>query len=489
MPADDVKLILRCEQLDTSALHVHRLRARERMNQTYRVEVDVVCLEGDPPSMDDLAGCFVTVDLVRGASQRSFRGHVVEVRERRGQGMGSGSAAKGQLGFKLVLAPHMWLMTLVETLDIHLHESIPAIIEKKLALIDLSVGQDYAMRLVGDYASREMVVQYQETDHAFVSRWCEHYGIFYYIVHGPKNDRVVFGDHTGAYTQIDGPVAFVATGERTGIFALEGRQRLVPRTFVCRDYNDQTPTIDLQAEHKLDEGFGGGVIGFGGDFDTIEQGQRLAEIRAGERLAEHRTFEGQSDELRFAPGHAFELAGHPQHGGQMLLLEVEHTAAQEVGGWGRGDETPYANRFVAIDASLCFRPPRNTRKPRIHGIVSGIVETQQGEVHRDAKIDHQGRYTVRFLFDTSAPGEAKASCPVRMMQPSAGPGYGIHFPLKPGIEVAIAFLNGNPDRPVIVGAVPNPITQTPVAAAGSTLNRIMSRSGILLEFDDATRGQ
>jgi len=74
------------------------------------------------------------------------------------------------------------------------------------------------------------------------------------------------------------------------------------------------------------------------------------------------------------------------------------------------------------------------------------------------------------------------------MQPSAGTGYGTHFPLKPGVEVAVGFIGGNPDRPLILGAVPNPITPTPVYDAGSTKSRIKTRSGIVIEFDDADRG-
>ena len=95
---------------------------------------------------------------------------------------------------------------------------------------------------------------------------------------------------------------------------------------------------------------------------------------------------------------------------------------------------------------------------------------------------------MRFLFDTAGPGERKASCPVRMMQPLAGPNYGVHFPLKPGTEVTLAFLDGNPDRPVITGAVPNPITPTPVSSPVSTKSRIKTRSGIVIEFEDANRG-
>ena len=76
----------------------------------------------------------------------------------------------------------------------------------------------------------------------------------------------------------------------------------------------------------------------------------------------------------------------------------------------------------------------------------------------------------------------------RISETSAGTNHGVHFPLRPGTEVAVGFIDGNVDRPVIMGALPNPITPTPVAAAESTKSRIKTRTGIVIEFDDATRG-
>ena len=80
------------------------------------------------------------------------------------------------------------------------------------------------------------------------------------------------------------------------------------------------------------------------------------------------------------------------------------------------------------------------------------------------------------------------SLEVARSRPGQGGGYGVHFPPKPGIEVAIAFRGGNPDRPVIVGAVPNPITASPVVGTEATKSRIKTRSGIIVEFEDADRG-
>jgi type VI secretion system secreted protein VgrG len=113
-----------------------------------------------------------------------------------------------------------------------------------------------------------------------------------------------------------------------------------------------------------------------------------------------------------------------------------------------------------------------------------VEQPPETDITNYSVLDDHGRYTIRFLFDTAPAGEHKASRPVRMIQPHAGPDYGMHFPLKPGIEVLLAFVNGDPDRPLIVGAVPNPETPSPVRKQNSMMNRIKTVSGILVEMND-----
>jgi type VI secretion system secreted protein VgrG len=71
-----------------------------------------------------------------------------------------------------------------------------------------------------------------------------------------------------------------------------------------------------------------------------------------------------------------------------------------------------------------------------------------------------------------------------MLQNHAGANYGTHFPLKPGTEVLIAFVNGDPDRPVIVGAAPNPLTPSPVNSANRSTHRIKTQGGIVFDLVD-----
>ena len=94
-----------------------------------------------------------------------------------------------------------------------------------------------------------------------------------------------------------------------------------------------------------------------------------------------------------------------------------------------------------------------------------------------AEVDTQGRYTVIVPFDTSGRKDGKASAPVRMAQPYAGSDHGMHFPLHKGTEVLLAFIDGDPDRPIIQSAVPNPETPSPVNVDNQTMSAITRREG------------
>ena len=218
----------------------------------------------------------------------------------------------------------------------------------------------------------------------------------------------------------------------------------------------------LTSTYEHSAGYAGGVAEYGSNHDTPEQGDRLARVRSEERDGQCRFFRGESDRAELTAGASVQLVGHPRlDDPSLLLVEVEHRGSQVVGTHGGDGSEGYLNAFKAVDASRTYRPPRVTPRPRIHGVLTAITEpAAKGTSGRIAQIDEQGRYTVRFFFDAaSGEGRVRSSAPVRMVQPHAGANYGMHFPLKPGIEVAVTFVDGDPDRPIIAGAVPNPLNR------------------------------
>ena len=73
-----------------------------------------------------------------------------------------------------------------------------------------------------------------------------------------------------------------------------------------------------------------------------------------------------------------------------------------------------------------------------------------------------------------------------MLQNHVGENYGTHFPLRAGAEVLVGFVGGDPDRPAIVGAVPNPLKPSPVTAKDASAHRMSTASGIKFEIVDRT---
>jgi type VI secretion system secreted protein VgrG len=385
----------------------------------------------------------------------------------------------------------MHRLALVETQEIFLEQSVPDVIRAKLARVDLG---DVEMRLLGSYAKREYITQYRETDLAFVSRLAEHLGISFFFEEQGGLDRVVFTDHASGFQPVAGEstLPFVRRGETQSVHRLKAYRNVMPGLWAHQDYNYRIPSVDLTATHEVPDAFAGGVIEYAAHYKTVAEGQALARVRAEERQAICDHYEGASDVCWLSAGGRFTLTDHPRLDGNqdLLVVEIEHEIVQVTQTHGGDGVKRYENRFRAVPGGRTYRPPRVTPRPRIHGLLTARVEPREDQaIGKVAEIDEHGRYTIRFYFDTSPfGGRPKSSHRVRLIQHHVGPDYGTHLPLKAGVEVLVAFVDGDPDRPLIVGAAPNPVTPSPVNNFDAKMHRIKTASGILIQMKDHFKG-
>lgn len=460
-------------------LRVHELSGKEAISKLFRFDVGVVAVDHDSsgPTAEAMAGASVTLTFVRaGIELRRIHGMISEVHD-------TFTSEAGHRGFRLVVVPLAFRLTLIETSDIFMRLTVPQILKRKFDLVRLT--DEMELRLIGAYPEHEFVVQFNEPDLSFASRLAEHCGISFYFDHSGVRDKIIFTDHAAGFGVDDElkEIGYRARGEKRDVFELSAATKLVPGYYAVRDHNYRTPQVDLTSDHQLAVGTSGGVIEYGGHFKTPDEGAALARVRAEERQSAQRVYTGRSDIPGLAAGIAYTLEGHPDlDSPRLLVTEIEHEGTFVVGGEGPGRKPGYVNTFRAIPAERTFRPARTSPKPQMSGLITGVIEPgPSGSQHLGA-MDDQGRYVVRFLFDTTAPGERQASRPVRMLQQHAGENYGTHFPLRAGTEVLIGFVNGDPDRPVIVGAVPNPHKPSPVTNRHPGLHRIKTESGIMIDM-------
>jgi type VI secretion system secreted protein VgrG len=84
---------------------------------------------------------------------------------------------------------------------------------------------------------------------------------------------------------------------------------------------------------------------------------------------------------------------------------------------------------------------------------------------------------VQFFWDRYGKNNENSSCWIRVAQVFAGANWGTIYTPRVGMEVIVAFLDGDPDQPLVVGSVYNADNMPPYALPGlKTQSGIKTRS-------------
>ncbi len=358
-------------------------------------------------------------------------------------------------------------------------------------------GIAHQLSVLGTYPSEEYTVQYAESDFAFVSRLLEHWGAFYFFEQGPDGETMVIVDDnrslttSSTYDQLHfdpNPTDARATG---WIGPMTRVTRPQTGEVIVRDYNWRTSylgedgtmrerQLQLRATRPADQTTGYGERWYYGEhFKDEPTGIILAQRRAEELMVDRVRFSASFRAPGLSVGQRFQTSGMPLADleGEYVITEVTTTLD------GQSEGGVFAQSMRAIPATVAFRPARETEKPCIHGFMHAVIDGEITDTTA-APIDELGRYKVIMPYDVAAAAGGRASRWIRMAQASAGAGYGMHLPLHVGTEVAVIHLEGDPDRPVIMGAIPNADTTSPVIADNATQSRIKTRGNIVFELED-----
>lgn len=262
-----------------------------------------------------------------------------------------------------------------------------------------------------------------------------------------------------------------------------------PKEVITQDYNYRTAEADqyslLNALPKditirgTDYRYGEHYKSKGDDL-TIESGQWYAKIRHEAHLTQKLIIQGECNDFNLMPGQRIIIDGSAIdgiHEGIIILSTQSH-----------GDRSEsYRCHFTAIpyDVLKPYRP-QPLPWPQVAGALPARVTSPDNDTY--GYIDTMGRYRVKFDFDLKTWKNGEESLWVRLAKPYSGDTYGFHFPLIDGTGVAIAFTEGNPDRPYIAHALHDSTHPDHVATANKHRNVIRTPANNKLRMDDK-RGQ
>ena len=484
------KFDFRSHALPEDTFGVVRFKGSEGLSMCYQFEVDLVSREAEL----DLTAVLkhpATFTILREDGDIPFQGILAQFEQLH--------EIDEFVFYRAILVPKLWWLSLTHHNQVLLNKTVLQLIEDVIKDGGLTT-LDFELKLEKEYPAWEYICQYRESHFNFVSRWMEQEGLYYYFEQTEQGEKVVITDTGLAHTEMpmgktmyySPPSGLDETHREEVIKGFICRQKMLPKTLDLKDYNYMTPSLEISGSAEVSPDGRGNIYMYGEHFRTTAEGNNLAAIRAEELRCQEQRFHGESTVPYLRPGYLFDLEDHYRGNFNQtyLTIELEHEGSQSAfliagiqKGLAEAEKQPYyRNSFVAIPSNVQFRTERKTEKPRFYGTMSARVDAAGSGNY--AELDEHGRYKVVLPMDVSGRKGGKASAFFRMAQPYTGSDHGMHFPLHKGTEVLLTFVDGDPDRPIIQSAVPNPETPSIVNAGNQTGAGIRTASGNQISMQD-----
>ena len=459
-------------------LLIETFKGMEGLSQAYNFELLLVC-EDAGVELKSMMGQLVSIEIELAEGEpRYLTGYLT-----RFASIGSDG---GMARYTATLNP--WFSMLKNRFDTRIFQgnTVEEVVTQVFALCPAFSRHEF--RLTRPQKRYTYVTQYRETDFNFVQRLLEEEGMFYYFEHTAEGHVMIICDDSSTLSALpEQPQIRFHTASVTetsdSITRWSGNRqlqagKLATQTFDYRQPNNRLP-VAMKSLNKQGDVESFEIYDFPGQYThgTYDEGETLLRLRAEALELRGKKFEGSSNCRAMRSGFTFELLQHYTHDQgtaedrQFLLMSVESEGHNN---YLSGQQASYYNTFSCVRKKIPFRPQLSTPKPTISGPQTAIIVGPPGE---EIFTDELGRVKVQFHWDRNGKYNDHSSCWVRVAQSGASGGFGSILIPRVGDEVVVMFLDGNPDRPLIMGSLYNSQNTPPWSLpANKTQSGFLTRS-------------
>ncbi|WP_227732149.1 type VI secretion system Vgr family protein [Yersinia proxima] len=412
------------------------------------------------------------------------------------------SGSRDQVKYEIIVEPFLALLNKqFRTHRFFVNKSVPEVVAQILQEHGLK-DWEYEFILKQTYPKREQINQYQESDLKFIERLLSEMGIFYFFTLQPdtQTEVVHFADKQSAYEfgktlLLNSPSGMSDRGAAS-VWGLSVRHSVVQASVTAKDYNYREAQKVLQSTRTdMTHGDGEGVT-YGevyhykprhldtGDkiAPTAETGNFLARLDHERFLSAQTLITGFSTDPTLHPAQVLTVTDTSIPSALPELLTQPMVVVRTGFSASRKDALKVTIAAVPYSETLCWRPALLPR-PKVSGtMMARVTSAKSNDIY--AWQDTSGLYRVKFDADQDDKTQGQESMPVRLAKPYGGDVYGIHFPLIQGTEVAIAFHDGDPDRPYIAHALHDSRHTDHVTEKNNTRNVIRTPAFNKLRMED-----
>ncbi len=465
LPFSETTRLLRFQSslTGTRALSIAAIKGGEALSQMPSYTLDLITQN---PSIDlkDVLNQAVAVNIMlRDGSERQIHGYLVRFGFERNDG--------GIAHYRGELVP--WLWYLGKRVNSRIYQQVTVLDVLRKVFADYGALVDYQTHIKQELKSEDYVVQFQESDLNFVSRLLERHGLFYYFEYRQDGHTLVIADDsTSCPDQAHDPVVTynAASGVQQAdrLTALSASRETQPGVVALHtfDYKHPKSRPYVELPTLADQGNAPKLEVYDGNSAFAYKDASEGEAEAKRRLEVYewqaKVFRGESGCRGLTVGRKFRIDGHfwfdpaKQDDNEFFVVGIEIDAKNN---FDDASTQPgsFRSTLALIRSKIPYRPVRQHEKPIMPGPQSAIVVGPKGqEIHTDG----MGRIKVQFPWDRYGKNDHESSCWIRVSQPWAGRGWGTVAIPRVNQEVIVDFLNGDPDRPIIVGRMFN-AEQTP----------------------------
>ncbi|MES2711150.1 MAG: type VI secretion system tip protein TssI/VgrG [Pseudomonadota bacterium] len=430
--------------LGADTLVLRSVRVQEALSRPYLIQAEMIG-DSDSHKPEDLIGKVIGVTVTDSGVTREFSGVVRNFGK-----VGQTDAEKSV--YRLEAVPKWWLMS--RTADCRAWQNKSA----KDIVTELT-GEAGAtpVRWGGSVPTtvRPYTIQYNETDLDFCQRLLDEVGAAYWFDQTASSHEMVVAGANAEYPLHGPELAVRGEGEFIdGVTSWGLRSDHPPAKVMSHDFDLLTPStapiikqstsvLPTKGADSFEMFYWPG--GSHGHPDIDPAKLFMEQLEAASVVATCTT-----KDPRIHAGMRVKVAPKLGSGAETwLVTEVVHASYDETQVAGGGG-FHYSAALTLIPVARTFRVSNPRPRPTVPGLQSAIV-VGTGEIDTDDK----GRVLVRFLWDRKKQYEGGTSIRVRMVQPYAGAWGGGFFLPRVGDEVLVGFVDGDPDKPVIVGTLFN----------------------------------
>ena len=438
-----------------------RMVINEGVSQLFEIQLNVRAKK-ESVKPEELIGRLIDVSVEvqqgedGGGVRRPFNGLVTDLHE-------GPPITRGLRSYAMTIRPQMWLLSRRSDCRIWMDKTSVEIAETLFS--EHGIPAPDTSGIIKTPPAQHYSVQFNERDLDYLLRRFEEDGLFYFFSHEDGSHKLHVADTANGWlgpspsAQGEGKVRLAqGSSDRNHINDWARRFSYVPGQRAGADWNFETPGMVpsnmTPSLVQMPDATKRELYEYPARIKTVEEAERAQKLRSQSSEADHdRVFGGSTSRIleagrRFTP---YEVA-HPEHEyEEHVIIKASHTIVDR-SYETNSNEPEYRNAFEAIPARVPLTPHRTTKRPKIEGTQVAIVAGPEGE---EIHPDQYGRIKLWFPWDRKAKKDGTDTCWVRVAQNWAGSTWGGQIIPRIGMEVMVAFVDGDPDRPLVTGVVPN----------------------------------